>query len=224
MRRQYRVIGLWFLILVPGLLPAQVRIHVTPYLGAGFSRILTDYTPPFAADDSLSQEYYALNLANPPRNAVRGQLRIDVLELWNFRFGYFLWGHQVEYDDTTPSGLVQVDKRYPQEYYYTLQGVSLAWNLDYRGLATPHRVPFVVGGLGRYRGDDTYVYYTWTDESHSQLETRHERGTRFEDWGFFAGAGVTLWKYFYAYAGVTELLGEGLPGSRFLDVIVGVTF
>ena len=190
----------------------------------GFSRTLTDYTPAFAVEDTLDQTYHTLNLADPPRNSLRGQGRVDLLELWDLRLGYFFWGHHVKYDDRTLDNLVKVDKRYPHSHYYRLQGVSLAWNLDYQGFATRSRMPFLVGGVGKYDGYRKDYYYVWIDEAHTQAEIRYDRQSLMKDWGYFAGAGMTFFKHLYVYAGMTQLMGEGLPGSCFLDLIVGITF
>lgn len=203
---------------------AQLRIHVKPYLGAGYSRILNDYQPIFVVEDTLDQDYQTLNLQNSPRNAFRGQVRVDVLHLGPLSAGYLFWGHQVKFNDVAPNNALKTDKIYPYSVSYSLHGANLTLRLPYKGISTEHRVPFILGGAGRYYGKNKGYRYSWVDAAQTESDKQFVSQRKWEDWGYFAGIGLEVYGFAYVYAGYTALLGDDLMGSKFFDFVVGITF
>jgi|GEM_PF-3539120 len=203
---------------------AQFRIHVKPYLGVGYSRILDDYRISFAVEDSLDAQYQALNLEDAPMNVFRGQLRVDILHWGPVSAGYLFWGHQAKFKDTAPDNQLKTDKIYPFSVMYNLHGANLTLRLPFDGISTEQRVPFIMGGAGRYYGKNKGYRYVWLDEAHTENEKQFTTQKKWDDWGYFAGIGVEIYRFAYVYAGYTALMGDGLMGAQFFDVVIGVTF
>ncbi|MCK5148783.1 hypothetical protein KAR48_18665 [bacterium] len=215
------LLALMFLAVFPA--AAQIRIKIKPFAGFGYGRVITDYAHQFAVDDTLDEHYFDFNLATVPRGRTRGQSRIDLLQIYDVTLGYLFWSHSVKFTHIAPDNILKTKKVYPRGVQYNMHGATLTWYMPYKGIGSRSRLPFIMGGAGRYYGAKKGTYYIVNAET-NLAEGINTTMISYDDWGYFVGVGLIVHKYFYVYAGMTELMGDGLMGSRFFDIVIGFTF
>jgi hypothetical protein len=200
-----------------------VKIALKPrfYAGLGIGRTLDVRHPAFAIEDQDDFDYETINLASIQRFFKRGQIRIELLHIGDFSFGYTFWGHAVEYLHDFFYFLPKEQKSYPFGNHAGLHAATVQWNL--KAVSGRHIVPFLLGGAGRYYGNSTTMQFHLEDAEQSVYSyfTRQEYSDEGTAW--LAGVGAVAFKHAYVYAGIVRLERTILPSKGYLDLIIGFT-
>lgn len=209
------------LFILPQIIFGQVRFRPRLFLGAGLRRGL-ETTVPFAeVEDNFDES--DTSSSSPKRNSIGVQIRLNLLEVWNFSLGYAFWNHYYEYSGKELGDGLVVERDYPHSYGYTLHVVTLQWNAKYRFVSSKHFVPYIVGGAGRFFGqlkNFRYVDPNYQDDVATRIVFRTDE---YEGWAAFFGVGAVFFRYAYFYVGFVDLMQDTLPTRRFLDLTVGIT-
>jgi hypothetical protein len=206
---------------VPGIPAVKIALKPRVYAGIGIGRTLDVRHPAFAIEDQDDLDYEAINLASIERFFKRGQIRIDLLQVGDFSFGYTFWGHAVEYLHDFFYFLPKEQKTYPFGNHAGLHAATVQWNL--KAVSGRHITPFLLAGAGRYYGNSTTMRFQLEDAEQSIY--LYQIGQEFTDEGnaWLAGAGAVAFKHAYVYAGIVRLERTILPSRGYLDLIIGFT-
>ena len=180
--------------------------------------------PSFVIEDAYTQAYYDLNLSDPKAMFIRGLMRIDLVHLSRFSLGYQFWGHQLDYTNSPPDGVIMLDVDFPHSETYSFHAMTLQWKLDYPWISSRVVTPFLLAGGGRYYGNSEKYRYMYTDEVQQSADKVVTATATHEGWGVTAGGGLLFFRHVFIYAGLIDFMDRELPASRFMDVTVGVTF
>jgi hypothetical protein len=200
-----------------------VKIALKPrfYAGLGIGRTLDVRHPAFAIEDQDDLDYETINLASIQRFFKRGQIRMDLLQVGDFSFGYTFWGHAAEYPHDFFYFLPKEGKTYPFGNHAGLHAATVQWNL--RAVSGRYIVPFILGGAGRYYGNSTVMQFQLEDAEQSVYSYFIRQEYSDEGTAWMAGAGAVAFKHAYVYAGIVRLERTILPSKGYLDLIIGFT-
>jgi hypothetical protein len=203
--------------------PASVKIGLKSvfYAGIGIGRTLDARHPALAIEDQDDLDYEAINLAGLERYFKRGQIRLNLLHVGDFSFGYAFWGHALEYPHEFFYFLPKEQKPYPFGTHAALHAATVQWNLKF--VSGKKIVPFLLAGAGRFYGNSTTMRFQLLDSEQSIYQYFIQQDFTDEGNAWLAGAGAVLFKYGYIYAGIVRLERTLLPSKGFLDLIAGFT-
>jgi len=211
------------LVVLPSMAPASVKIRLKPrlYAGIGIGRTLDTRPPALTIEDQDDMDYEVINLSGLQRNFKRGQIRINLIHVGDFSFGYAFWGHALEYPHDFFFFLPKEQKAYPFGSHAALHAATVQWNLKF--VSGKRIVPFLLAGAGRFYGNSTSMRFQLLDSEQSIYQYFIQQDFTDEGNAWLAGAGAVLFRYGYVYAGIVRLERTLLPSKGFLDLIVGCT-
>ena len=207
----------------PKNLIGQFNLRFRPYAGVGMSLAQDPEVPSIIIEDEFDQEYFNYNLADVKKFYLRGHTRVNIFDINKVSLGYMFWGHNYKYRDDPFNNFVKLNAIYPQSYQFSLHLATIQWNLNYSSIARKFFVPFILGGYGKYWGNENEYHNDWKDETEALGVRIVTKAKNFEGWGFAAGGGAVIFKYFFVYIGYVNLMDSDLPVNQFFDFVIGVT-
>ncbi|MBN1782869.1 hypothetical protein JW948_17170 [bacterium] len=200
----------------------QFKPHV--YVGMGILSILSE-DPPYYA--TIDRETGALETSNFRFGSqglnFQGQARLSLIQIGPVSLGYTFWGYRHRYEDEYQEIWYREFVLYPLTYDLSLHAGCIQIDLPFLNMAGGKIRPFVVGGAGPFFGNTKEVFYIFDPVYEGLIWKYVFRDRKFDGMAWTAGTGVIVHRYFYAYMGITQFNEDNLPGSLFLNVIVGLT-
>jgi hypothetical protein len=207
----------------------KVSLHPRIYLGLGLRSAFGNKVPSFEIEDEIDQNYYNLNLSSIKKTFLHGQIRLNLIKVWQISAGYTFWGHDQQYLKDYPEFWAKDGKIYPHSHNYNLHGAVLQWDINFPAISSKYFTPFILVGVGRYFGNAKGVRFEFeTFEENNIIYVTNivelvSETKRFDGEAVFVGIGLTVLKYGYVELGYIDFRDNMLPMREFVTFIVGFT-